>query len=265
LFDAFTLTLLPADLYYQAEQSLDPIIGTSAGGPWELEVLDNRTGAALNASLVSWQLEFIFANTNIAATFFDALTGGVAATNSLGAGGLGYYTVVVPALANFATNILLSSDQPVNVWFSTNFPPTIGQPGDALLLANATSGIGNPILSTNSSPALPVPGTYYLVIQNTNNVAATFGVQVNFDLPGFNGHLQLIGAKSSAGQPQMKWSALRGVHYKVQWADQIANPTVWHTITNPATIFSNGVSTFTDNGAQTAPLGPKRFYRLVKP
>ena len=29
-------------------------------------------------------------------------------------------------------------------------------------------------------------------------------------------------------------------------------------------VIGNGVATFTDNGAQTAPLGPMRFYRLVR-
>ncbi|HZI30726.1 MAG TPA: proprotein convertase P-domain-containing protein, partial [Candidatus Binatia bacterium] len=65
LFDNFSLMELPGNIYYQPEQSLDPLIGTSAQGTWQLEVLDNRAGATNNASLVSWQLQFTFANTNI--------------------------------------------------------------------------------------------------------------------------------------------------------------------------------------------------------
>ena len=33
---------------------------------WQLEILDNRAGAANGAVLQSWQLEFEFANTNLA-------------------------------------------------------------------------------------------------------------------------------------------------------------------------------------------------------
>jgi len=47
------------NLYYRAEQSLAPLIGASADGAWQLEVLDNRAGATSpTPMLVSWQLEF---------------------------------------------------------------------------------------------------------------------------------------------------------------------------------------------------------------
>jgi hypothetical protein len=38
----------------------------------------------------------------------------------------------------------------------------------------------------------------------------------------------------------------------------------WNTITNPVATSGNGVSTFTDNGSQSAPLGSHRYYRLVQ-
>jgi len=266
LIDAVSLTSLPSDLYYQAEQSLAPIIGTSAQGQWQLEMLDSRTGGATtNGVLDSWQLEFVFANTNIGTAAFGNLQGGVGATNKLSASALGYYTVTVPNTANFATNLLLSASQPVNVWFSTNNPPTISNPGDVDLIPNSTNNTANPaVLGTTGSPAIYGGLTYYLVIQNLTNAPVTFNVQVNFDVAGQGASLHFASVKASAGHPQLKWAATRGAHYQIQWADQITTPMVWHTITSPTTTSANGVSTFTDNGTQTAPLGAKRFYRLVR-
>lgn len=272
LVDDFTLTTIPSDLYYQAEQSLAPITGTSAQGQWQLEVLDSRSGApSTNTVLDSWQLEFVFANTNTTIGSFGQLSGGVGSTNNLGAAALGYYTVNVPGAASYATNLLLSASQPVNIWFSTNYPPTINQPSDVDLIPNATSNTNNPaVLGTNGSPvnltsAYIVPGsTYYLVVQNLNNSSVTFNVKVNFDTAYTANSLHFASVKANAGHPQLKWSLTRGAHYQIQWSDQLTVPMVWHTITNPATTTANGVSTFTDNGTQTAPLGAKRFYRLVK-
>jgi alpha-tubulin suppressor-like RCC1 family protein/subtilisin-like proprotein convertase family protein len=73
LLDDLVLTELPANLYYQPEQDISGLVGERAygtmasGNPWQLEILDNRAGAtATNAPvLLSWQLEFTFANTNI--------------------------------------------------------------------------------------------------------------------------------------------------------------------------------------------------------
>ena len=272
LIDAISLTSLPSDLYYQAEQSLAPIIGTSAQGQWQLEMLDSRTGgASTNGVLDSWQLEFVFANTNIGTAAFGNLQGGVGATNKLSASALGYYTVTVPSTANFATNLLLSASEPVNVWFSTNNPPTISNAGDVDLIPGSTSNTNSPaVLGTNGSPVNTTSAyiydglTYYLVIQNLTNAPVTFNVQVNFDVAGQGASLHFASVKASAGRPQLKWSATRGAHYQIQWADQITTPMVWHTITSPTTTSANGVSTFTDNGTQTAPLGAKRFYRLVR-
>ena len=263
LFDTFTLTQIPSDLYYQAEQSLAPIIGTSAAGDWGMEVLDRRTGATdTNAALVSWQLEFVFANTNLP---LPSLTGFVAQTNPVAAASIFWYQVPVPASANFATNRLLFADQPANLWFSPNNPPTITAGGDFQLLGSVTNG--SYVIATTNTPTL-VPGTtYYLGVQNTNSASLTAGVEVDFDhgnaSPG-PASLHFSAIKTSASHPQLQWAAGRGGHYQIQWADQITIPMVWHTITNPATTSMNGVSTFTDNGAQTAPIGAKRFYRLVK-
>ena len=259
-FDTFALTQLASDLYYQPEQSLTDLQNTSAAGDWQLEVLDNRAGGATtnNARLVSWRLEFVLASTNLAPAAFGPLTGGVAKTNTLVAGGgyYGYYTVAVPPAANFATNLLLSSSLPVNVWSSTNFPPTVGGPSDVLLMSAATAGSATLITAT-------LPSTYYLVIQNTNSTAVTFSVKVNFDVVGLNSALKFKSVtRNAAGKPQLSWPSVRGARYKVQWADTL--PPVWHTLNSPVVTSTNGVSTFTDTGTQTAPLGAQRYYRLIR-
>src|SRR5207245_562933 len=56
-------------LYYLPEEPLTPLFGENAYGEWKLEVWDTRAGAALtNMSLLSWELKFVFVNTNLPAT-----------------------------------------------------------------------------------------------------------------------------------------------------------------------------------------------------
>ena len=115
------------------------------------------------------------------------LTDGRPQTNSVYAGSINFYVVNVPTNAIYATNLLLSAVAPVNVWFSTNLPPTITNSGDVELMAGSQGGTA--LLGTNGSPvnmttAYIVPGgTYYLGIQNTNSFDVTnYAVEVDFDL-----------------------------------------------------------------------------------
>jgi subtilisin-like proprotein convertase family protein len=175
-----------SNLYYLPEQSLDPLIGTSAYGEWTLEVLDDRAGATNPApQLLSWQLEFTFANTNLPATL-PLLVNGVPQTNTVAAGGISWYQVNVPTNADFATNTLLfATNLPVNLWFSTNAPPTTtNSPGDVNLLPNSTGGSSTLGTNTSSYPYIVKGGTYYLGVQNTNSLAVTFALEVNFHLFG---------------------------------------------------------------------------------
>jgi subtilisin-like proprotein convertase family protein len=173
-----------SNLYYQPEQSLDPLIGTSAYGTWQLEIQDDRAGATNDTVLDSWQLQFVFANTNPVP---DIINGGV--TNSLPPGGLAWYEVDVPTNADFATNILTFATGPLDMWFSTNSPPTITNlaGGDVELLSGSMSNAVT--LGTNGSPvnvnppAYMVPGgIYYIGIQNPGSVTVQYGFQVDFHL-----------------------------------------------------------------------------------
>jgi len=266
--------LMATNVYYLAEQSLSPLIGISAAGIWQLEVLDNRAGATNPApSLQSWQLEFNFANASQLPST-NLLVGGIpqtntVGTNSLSAGSILWYTVNVPTSASYATNILIFSTAPVNLWFSTNSPQTITNAGDVELLTNSIGNTASPyIMFTNTAtwPYIVPGGTYYLGVQNTNSFVVTNAVEVDFDhgnstnsvLPSF----VIKGVKVSGGATQITWAVSGGATYQVQWKNSLTN--AWNTITDPATTISNGIAAFTDNGSQTAPRGPMRFYRLVR-
>ena len=160
LLDAFALTEVPGDLYYQPEQDLTPLVGTSAYGLWTLEIQDDRVGATNNCVLDSWQLSFVFANTNPAPA---NLTPGNEICNNIPANGIVWYAVSVPFNAIAATNTLFSSDQPVNLLINTNSPDTTGS---VLLFTSQAST--NYVLGTNSVPLLVPGSTYYLGVQNTD-------------------------------------------------------------------------------------------------
>jgi subtilisin-like proprotein convertase family protein/sugar lactone lactonase YvrE len=264
LFDEFSLTAVPTDLYYQPEQSLSALAGTSPQGNWQLEIQDDRTGATNNAALVSWELQFIFGNTNAE---LGTLHGGAGQTNFIGAGGIAWYQVTVPATATFATNRLKFSSAPVNVWFDTNSPPTT----NISFFLNATNG--SRLLSTAGAvPLEPSPNifdgeTYYLGVQNTNIFTINYAVEVDFN--GTNNvatpsSLRFTSAVRKASGIGLQWTAPPAAQVEVQWSDALTSPMQWNTITNPAATTSNGVTSFTDNGSQSAPLGAHRFYRLVK-
>src|SRR6185437_11196085 len=100
-------------------------------------------------------------------------------TNSVLTGGLIYYRVDVPTNVDAATNMLLFAiNGGLNIWYSTNTPPTVGSPDDFLLLTNAVNGTS--IVDTATSPQLIPGSTYYLGVQNTNNFPVSYVLQVDF-------------------------------------------------------------------------------------
>jgi hypothetical protein len=137
---------------------------------------------------------------------------------------------------------------------------------------------GSAILTTNSVPPMTsvpsfAPGAiYYLALQNTNSFAVTnYAITVNFHLlpagsvvTGPVNPPVFRSAVVARGGVQLQWSAFSAGQVEVQWTTNLTSPGSWNTITNPATITVNGVTTFTDDGEQTAPLGAQRFYRLVQ-
>jgi len=220
--------------------------------------------------------------TSLSATneFFVTVTtqggGGSPQTNTVPPGGISWIAVKVPGNAIYATNTLVyATNLPVNVWFSTNLPPTITNSSDQNIIPDATNGVR--VLGTNTSPNI-VPGkTYFLGVQNPNGVAVNYDLVVTFGYPvipvltntirissivytnigGTNGYL-------------LTWFAPSNYLFQVQWAASLP-PAGWSTFTNiigyNTSVFTNPTNTqfnFFDNGSQSGGLlGAMRFYRLM--
>ncbi|MFZ0827035.1 MAG: S8 family serine peptidase [Verrucomicrobiia bacterium] len=168
-----------SDVFYLPEQSLATYAGMSSYGAWQLEVQDDRAGAGLTNTLVSWQLRFNFATPSGS---IGTLTNGLPQTNNLAIGSIAYYLITVPTNADIATNILISPNGPLNLWFNPTTPPSgTNSPGDYLFLGGTTNGTY--ILYTNGVPPLVPGSTYYLGVQNTNAFVVTnFVLTVDFHL-----------------------------------------------------------------------------------
>ena len=125
LLDNFVLTTVPTnnyDLYYLPEESLDLLEGENAQGQWQLEIQDDRAGATIPATLVSWQLRFNFPYTP--PTITTLTNGQVITSNTVPPGGIAYYLVIVPTNADISTNILFNTTGPLNLLFDAFNPPT---------------------------------------------------------------------------------------------------------------------------------------------
>jgi hypothetical protein len=201
------------------------------------------------------------------------LTDGQPFTNTVGPGGITYYVVNVPANADFATNILLfATGGPLNVWFSTNSPPTIGQINDSLLIANATSG--SSVLGTATAPRLAPGSTYYLGVQNPNGVPVTYAIEVDFHLlipvppPTNTIFISSITPTNIGGRNGflLQWQGPTNFQYEIQWTASLA-PLVWTPVLNPTineiVTPTNGQFSFFDDGLLTGGLGDLRFYRIL--
>ena len=200
------------------------------------------------------------------------ITNGVPQTTSIFAGGVVFYKVNVPTNADFATNSLLYTlNGPLNVWLTTNTPPTIATINDSLLFGAATDGVS--ILSTTSMPTNIVPGSaYYLGVQNTNSFAVTYGIEVDFHLLSLTNPIFISGIVSTniggTNGFLLTWFAPSNDLFQVQWSGSLS-PTIWTTFTNIVSYNPNAFTSplhtqfnFFDDGAQF-PFGPARFYQLI--
>jgi subtilisin-like proprotein convertase family protein len=180
LLDNFAVAEAPlTNLYYLPEQSLSSLVGNAASGDWQLQVWDNRAGAYLtNSSLVNWQLSFILQSNSLIA---GSLAPQTPTAGTVGPGQIVDFTVNVPSWANFATNLLISSDLPVDMLYNPTNPPT-GGANDAVLFTSQTAPpaiVGNVL----TNPATLTPGsTYYLGVRNNGTHAASVVVEVDFDI-----------------------------------------------------------------------------------
>ena len=188
LLDSFAVSEAPlTNLYYFPEQALESLTGSSAFGNWTMQVWDNRAGAYMTNvdQLINWQLSFVLESNALVSASLPPQT---PVTTTVPAGQFVYYSVTVPEWAHFATNILVSSSLPVNLFFNQTNPPTGFGQNDYSLLNNVTFGNGFPDLATNAPPAgtEPLPlipsSTYYLGVQNNGIHSATVTLEVDYDI-----------------------------------------------------------------------------------
>ena len=134
---------------------------------------NTNNGATIDSASGFWDVTHL--TTNLVAATTTTATNNV----NLGAGGMDWFQVNVPANAVAATNTLLfATNLPVNVWFSLT--QTTNNAGDTLLMAGVTSGVS--VLTTNlaSAPTNIVQGgTYFIGIDNSaNGVAVGYALEV---------------------------------------------------------------------------------------
>jgi subtilisin-like proprotein convertase family protein len=197
LLDSFNVSEVPlTNLCYLPEQALESLTGVPAAGDWTLQVWDNRAGAFVTnvAQLVNWQLSFVLESNALISATLDPQT---PSASTVAAGSTVYYQVNVPAWAQWATNILVSSSQPVDLLFNPTNAPTGANPGGLTLLTASTGGVGTPVLTVNQPSPLAAGqagSTYYLGVANTNTHAASVVLEVDYDITGLTNNIPLTSA-----------------------------------------------------------------------
>ena len=195
--DSFVLAENAGSRYVLPEESLKALDGENSFGEWKLEILDTRTGATNNVSLIDWQLAFTFQTEG---PLPITLVSGIPKTRTIAPGQIDYYIVDVPAFARFATNSLLALSGNLNLFFNQNIRPTGTNtvPPDYTLLAGNIPGsvtltTNLPPLPPPAGPPLLLPGQrYYLGVQNPGVVPVTYTLQVDFDLATFPTVVDLV-------------------------------------------------------------------------
>ena len=170
---------------YLAEESLDAFKDEPSQGAWRLEVEDSRMGPGVGAlpapTIVSWELQFIFATPSISVV---TLTNSVNYTNLVGGGDTKYFKIVVPFSARFATNTLTGTGDLILIGNRAGLPT-----GDSLLddyyVDNRGVNGGEYLLLSTGSPLnapLQPGGVYYLGVRNSDpRQTNSFSIRVDFD------------------------------------------------------------------------------------
>ena len=213
LLDQFSVSEAPdTNLYYLPEEELAALNGTVAGGPWTLQVWDNRAGAYVTnlTGLVNWELSFVLASNAVIAATLPPET---PVSTTVPTGLTAYYAVPVPIWAHAATNIVVSASEPVNVFYFSPANPPGGSSGpDATLLSGAGAG-SSFVLYTNGVPPLATNQTYYLGVQNLGAHAAQLVLEVDYDILGLTNGLVTNGVFS--GVLTNEYSAVRYFSFDV--------------------------------------------------
>ncbi len=179
LFDEVTLREAGNTAYYLPEESLDILKGENIKGDWKLEVWDNRAGGLGRPSLVSWELQFVVANTNTPVT---VLTNSQNFSGTVSSNEIHVFSINVPSSATRATNLLSGTGDLVMLLNQGGVPT--GDGSDDYSVDNSGAGQGETFLWTTSSlPVALVPGQkYYIGVMNANPAETnTFSLRVDFD------------------------------------------------------------------------------------
>ena len=200
---------------------------------------------------------------------------------------------LIVVLTNSAPVTLTSGD-----WFLAAVKITAGA-GDYSIMATEWSQTGQPIIITNIDTSFgdfcftwnTLPGAHYIV-QSTPLLGPPAWTDVSGTITAFDytytwctpitGTMQFFrvvegisqGASAAAnisiasivpgpGGITLTWYGPVNATFHVEWSDTLAPP-AWNAVATPVTS-TNGIFTFTDDGTQTAPPGPFRFYRLTQP
>jgi subtilisin-like proprotein convertase family protein len=202
------------------------------------------------------------------------ITSGTPQTNSIPANSVVYYSVPVPANAVAATNLFSLAANPLNLWFNQTTLPVPANPPDSKLLSAVVSGASS-VLITNGAPPLVAGQTYYLAVQNTNNVAVNYVFSVNFETVATGSSTNPVSFTgilytniSGANGFLIRWLAPTNDTFQVEETSNIASAVVWNSFSNIVTytgpaVPGNGLFTFFDNGSQYPFGAASRFYRLL--
>ncbi|HEV2692130.1 MAG TPA: hypothetical protein VG347_04475, partial [Verrucomicrobiae bacterium] len=196
-----------------------------------------------------------------------SLVSGQPQTNVVAPGGINWFQVNVPPNALAATNTLLFASLPVNLWFSTNLPPTITNSYDFELLTNSLAG--SHVLDFTTVPVLVPGSTYYLGVQNPNATPVTNAIEVTFLLAN-NTNFSIFSIvqtnMSGTNGFLLTWFAPSNTQFHLQWTPELV-PMNWTNFKGVISFTSYMAATnskfqYFDDGSQTGGFGPDRFYRL---
>jgi hypothetical protein len=207
--------------------------------------------------------------------------------------------------ANGGTNaeliVIFTNSQPVTLtsgdWYLSAVKISAG-PSDYNIMATEWNSTGQPIVVTPEFPGgtdfcitwNSLPGVHYIVqrapaippvwvdaayvtaIDYTTTWCTTMSGQMEFFrvIEGIStngipapGPVSISSVEYTPGGILLTWYAPVSSTFHVEWTD-ILIPPAWIQVPTPVTS-TNGIFNFLDDGSQTAPLGPMRFYRLTQP
>lgn len=237
-----------------------PTVGQVGSNYLITTVVTNWDPLAVNAPSLSASKSFYV-------SVLSLLPPGPPQTNTLSPNSVDWYVINVPSRADMATNTLLFSTAPVNLWFSTNLPPSVTNSTDVELLANAISG--QRVITPSTVPALVPGGRYYLGVQNTNGYPVTNAVEVTFHQAALHTSYFSVVHTNQAGTNGylVQWGAPANDQFHLQWSPALA-PANWVNFNGVISVTSvtggtNGAFQYFDDGSQTGGFGTTRFYRLL--